>query len=258
MKKFFIIFIVFLVIGVGLFLGVYEKGELGDNVTYTLNRITGKVVISGTGEMWDEHGEPFNDNIFLKSAVIEEGVTNIAPKLFRMTDITSVTIPDSVTSIGSEAFASTNITNISIPNVVVIEEYAFFSCYDLTSVELSEGLQSIGWDAFRDCANLTLISLPSTLTEIGQTAFNGCSSLRSIIIPDSITELTLNSFGNCTALEELTIGSSVNLINFGAFSNCSNLKNIYYKGTRQQWSAVALLDEEAQKYFNNATMHFAE
>lgn len=28
MKKFFIIFFIFLVIGVGLFLGVYEKGEL--------------------------------------------------------------------------------------------------------------------------------------------------------------------------------------------------------------------------------------
>ncbi|MBQ7862195.1 MAG: leucine-rich repeat protein [Clostridia bacterium] len=84
------------------------------------------------------------------------------------------------------------------------------------------------------------------------------NAIKILSIPDSITELTLNSFGNCTALEELTIGSSDNLINFGAFSNCYNLKNIYYKGTRQQWSAVALLDEEAQKYFNNATMHFAE
>lgn len=71
--------------------------------------------------------------------------------------------------------------NIVIPAIVKIEnktyaviaiaEGAFENCADITSVEIPDGVETIGANAFAGCINLNMIILGSGVTNIGSKAF---------------------------------------------------------------------------------------
>ncbi len=71
-------------------------------------------------------------------------------------------IPDSVRKIGSYSLHSGNFSSIEIPNSVeVIEDFAFFRCSLLKSVDLSEFVIRVGCRAFADCHSLQSITVSS-------------------------------------------------------------------------------------------------
>lgn len=72
---------------------------------------------------------------------------------------------------------------------VVVSDNAFESNYRLKSVTVSQGITSIGEQAFYDCRNLTDVILPDTLTTIGYQAFTYCFDLRCITIPQSVKSI---------------------------------------------------------------------
>ena len=75
---------------------------------------------------------------------------------------------------------------LKISTDVGADEYA----YDLqiTYVEISEGVTTIGDRAFRDCMGLRRISLPSSLEAIGAAAFSGCNDLTVIVYAGTVAE----------------------------------------------------------------------
>ena len=50
------------------------------------------------------------------------------------------------------------------------------------SVEIYDGVTSIGYRAFGDCSSLTGITIPNSVTSIGDWAFGDCSSLRTMTV----------------------------------------------------------------------------
>ena len=62
------------------------------------------------------------------------------------------------------------------------------------SAVVSDGVTSIGGDAFENCRSLTNVKIPDSVTTIGWGAFSGCISLTSIAIPDSVTSIGRNTF----------------------------------------------------------------
>ena len=81
------------------------------------------------------------------------------------------------------------------------------------------GLSSIGNYAFYSCTNLSSIELPNTVTVIGDYAFNYCSGLTGdLTIPNSVITIGSYAFHNCRSLTSLTIGNSVTTIGNQAFS----------------------------------------
>ncbi len=95
----------------------------------------------------------------------------------------------------------------------------------ITSVELPDGLVSIGNGAFYGCTGLTgEFVLPSSVREIGGTAFYNCSGITSITIPDGVAVIGGWAFYGCTALETLSIPSTVTCVGTSAFANCDNLQ----------------------------------
>lgn len=76
-------------------------------------------------------------------------------------------------------------------------------------------------------AKLTAINIPDGVQTIGENAFNGCTSLQSISLPNSIRTICDGAFYGCTSLEKITIPLGTASIGEDAFSQCSKLNAVY-------------------------------
>lgn len=137
----------------------------------------------------------------------------------------TVTFDDDVTSIGTYAFYTcSNLTGVDIPNTVTsIGESAFQGCVNLTSVTIPDSVTSINTSTFASCSGLTSVTIGNGVTSIGTSAFRGCSGLTSVVIPNSVTSIGNSAFTDCKSLTSVTIGSGVTSIGNGAFSTGANL-----------------------------------
>ena len=83
---------------------------------------------------------------------------------------------------------------------VTIRTSAFYYCYGLTSVTISDGITSIESSAFNGCVSLLKITISENVTIISSYAFMGCNSLASVTIPKNATTIGENAFINCYGL----------------------------------------------------------
>ena len=191
---------------------------------------------------------------------IADGIVTIFDNaFFGRSGLTGVIIPDSVTGIGSSVFEGcSGLISITIPfvgeniegngathfkyifgtvpkslkeviiteGVVSIGVNAFYGCSGLTSIIIPDGVTSIGNHAFSGCSGLTSITIPDSVTSIEWGAFLRCSGLTSIIISDGVTSIEESTFSGCSGLTSITIPDSVTSIGWGAFSGCSGLTSI--------------------------------
>ena len=154
-----------------------------------------------------------------------------------------VNIPASVTVIEECAFAySDSIKTVTVDqynevydsrnncNAIVETETntLIFGCWTTT---IPNTITAIGAHAFFGNENLSSINLPESIVSIGEAAFNGCEGLTSIIIPETVT-----------TVEE------------HAFWGCSSLTDVYYTGTKAQWSTISVGD--SNEALANATIHY--
>ena len=102
--------------------------------------------------------------------------------------------------------------------------YDYFD--EIKFISLSEGMTTIGKNAFNYLTNVSSITIPSNVTSIGDYAFAQCSSLTAINIPNSVTTIGSQAFLNCSNLNSITIGSGLSSIGALAFKGCDNLTNI--------------------------------
>lgn len=95
----------------------------------------------------------------------------------------------------------------------------------LSKLTLSDGITSIGNDAFYMCNNLTgSLTIPNCVTKIGYRAFSGCNFVKDLYIPDSVTIIGQSSFYSCGGFSgTLTLGNGVTSIEESAFSFCGGL-----------------------------------
>ena len=108
--------------------------------------------------------------------------------------------------IWSRYTVSTEVTSVNIPNgVTSIGDYAFDDCVNLASITIPDSVTSIGKSAFDGCTDLASITIPNSVTSIGDYAFNWCKSLTSITIPDSVTSIGLDVFSACTNLASINV-----------------------------------------------------
>ena len=122
---------------------------------------------------------------------------------------------------------SKDITTLTLDSrTTSINQYAFYNCNGLTSIDLSgcTSLTSIGDYAFRDCDGLTSIVIPASVSKIGYCAFYGCYG--------TLTSLTFASGGTWyyTSNSDYIGGTSVSLV---AGTNYANGFTSQYSG---QWT----------------------
>lgn len=106
--------------------------------------------------------------------------------------ITSVIPSDgSVTHIGQEAFNYTLFTNTMVPNGVThINDKGFYSCYKLTTIEISSTVTSIGNSSFEYCRDLSTVIIQNNnqIVSLGTEVFSGCASDLKIYVPAKFVE----------------------------------------------------------------------
>ncbi|MBR7073305.1 MAG: leucine-rich repeat domain-containing protein, partial [Eubacterium sp.] len=237
----FLSIIMLLSITTGLDISAYalaKSGRCGENVTWSFDSSTGTLTISGTGDFYEYlksaglegyDYSPFEQNLDIKTVIINNGITSIASYLFyKCTGITSITIPNGILGIGYNAFEGcTSLTSVNIPDsVTVIADDAFCDCGNLKTVKLSENLKHIGRRAFYNCHWISDVTLPNELISIGDYAFFRCNLITNVIIGDSVNSIGANAFKDCSSLSNVIIGKSVETIGASAFFGCNNLNTI--------------------------------
>ena len=105
--------------------------------------------------------------------------------------------------------------------VTAIGKGAFAGVGSGASLILSEGITSIGDEAFRD-SKLESLSIPGTVTKIGKRAFSGCSALKTFKLDSVGAVLEESAFEYCPQLESVVLGGVTELPE-SCFKNCYKL-----------------------------------
>lgn len=215
----------------------------------------------------------------LKIAVLSNKLQSIGYQAFAScSNLTGIDIPDSVTFLGSEVFYNCSkltsvkignnvpeirsnvfyqcaaLENLSIGNSVsLIDEYAFYGCSKLKDFVLPDGVATVGKYAFAKCSSLTKLVLPDSVTSVGERAFFNCTGLLSANL-GATSSIGLCAFIGCSNLASVTFGNGISDIQPNAFYNCSALNDVYYSGSKEQWSGVSV--SSGNECLENASFHF--
>lgn len=229
------ILLVLFSLALGICAGVAE-----DEMTYTCGDYKYVLLLDGTAEITRYTGS--DSGLSIPTALDEHQVTSIGDDTFSYNaSLISISIPDSVTSIENNPFIyCTHLTTINVspnhPTLATIDgilfeknskKLIFYPCaLNNTSYTIPAGIKIIGDSAFYYCFSLTNISISDSVTYIGNAAFYHCSSLTSISIPDSVTYIGNAAFSFCSSLSSISIPDSVTYIGNSAFYGCP--KNLIF------------------------------
>jgi len=201
------------------------SGSCGTNLSWTLNKDTGVLSITGMGAMTSFEA---NDKApwagvrnSIKKIEIAEGVTSIGKYAFYSAkNLESINIPSSVTSIGSAAFHLC----ASIESISVAEQNSKYVSIDNCLIDKTSKTMVLG------CGKSVIPTDASVVTSIANYSFYGSEKLESITVPANITRIGKGAFASCPNLKELSIpfvGESAESekTNFGYIFGNENYKN---------------------------------
>ena len=151
----------------------------------------------------------------LTSITIPKGLTSIGGSAFsNCSGLASIEIPASVMNIGKDAFSGcSGLTSITVEagNMAydsrdncnaIIEKGTNTLIKGCNNTKIPVSVTGIGDDAFSYCNGLTSIEIPEGVTSIGSYTFSD-SSLTSITIPASVESIGYSSFSDCRGLKDI-------------------------------------------------------
>lgn len=203
--------------------------------------VSAKKTIEGSYAVKDDT-EEIGDNAFwgcafLRNVAVPNTVERIGDEAFaRCISLESVCIPASVEKIGKNPFVDLDSKVINNESeAYVIENKMLYSAdrtrlvsclTDAAMVIVPKTVRVIGSLAFTRRAKLKKVQLPDGLERIGRDAFSDCDALEEVVIPASVKTIAPYAFGGCESLKKVTFLGEVQSLSRTAFSDCFNLYTI--------------------------------
>ena len=122
-----------------------------------------------------------------------------------------IVIGDKVRRLPRGIFSGREFTEVALPSCLErIDEFAFYGCKNLTTINLSDSIRYIGDNAFYGCSSLKNIHWPLRLTTIGSRAFRQ-TALETISLPEGVTSVGDGAFYICPFAKTVYIPSTANV-----------------------------------------------
>ncbi|MBQ8293385.1 MAG: leucine-rich repeat protein [Bacilli bacterium] len=200
------------------------KFSCGEQANAVLNINTGELVISGVGSINDDGKEELSKySQYIKTIVIEEGITEIMSNCFGWLDIETLTLPSTITKMDYNYLTTEKLNyNSQISDWMKIDfvsENSNFISYNTVFYCLTDE---------NELKELKSLSIPDGVTTIPNYVFEDYSGLISVSIPDTVSTIGEYAFSSCDNLKELKISEDSKLVSFkeGAFMSTS-LEKVY-------------------------------
>ena len=221
--------------------------------------VTGENIVSGNDTTTlngalETLGETLADNLTnmgIANVDASDGLTTLAEKILDIEQGQNIATYNITTSFnytrtnGNEGFT------VNIPNgVKSVGAHCFYYCLGLKDVILPDSLTNIETYAFFQCNALTSITIPINVKTIEERSFAYCKGLTSVTLPNSLTSIGSNCFVGCSALTSIVIPSSVTSIGSSCFYQCSNLVDyqLYWETPPVTWDS-SLMPNNTDTYF---------
>lgn len=111
----------------------------------------------------------------------------------------------------------------------------------IASITISDGVTSIGDNAFHSCCAESIDLQCTSLVSIGKNAFSRCTMLTSIFIPESVQSIGSEAFSLCEGLSMVELPTTLTKIPDGIFTDCALLDSITIPDTVTEIGANAFL-----------------
>ena len=120
-----------------------------------------------------------------------------------------------------------SVTKVTFSNgITTIGKNAFSSCTDLTEVTIPATVVTVGDSAFENCTGLGKLTISKGVETIGKEAFAGCTGLKKLTMADGLVTIGERAFAGCTGLTDVIIPKTVNTIGASAFVDCADLSKL--------------------------------
>ena len=117
--------------------------------------------------------------------------------------------------------------------------------YKIETINIGEGITTVGYDAFEDMYSIKNVNLPSTLTDIKDLAFHTCTSLQKITLPENLKNIGESAF-SASRLISVTFPESLENIGSTAFPSLKTA--ILQSGETLSFSAFGYNDDVHASY----------
>lgn len=109
--------------------------------------------------------------------------------------VDEIVLSEGITAIGKDNFAGfSKVTSLAFPSTLTkIGKYAL-NGMGLTTLEITENVTDIGFNACGSLLNLTYVYIPAHIKKIPDSCFGGCCNLSKIEIEEGVTEIGENAF----------------------------------------------------------------
>ena len=222
------------------------SGTCGENSKWSFDEASGKLTISGYGEMNDYainnnsipyyYPVPWADyKPYVKLIEISSDITYIGMNTFRdCIEVTELILPEGVSRIGASAFnGCEKLYRVNMPeSITVIDTGAFLNSQGLREVYYAGGFEK--WNSISFASKES-----NPLRYEGKLYFDGIL-VENLTIPDGVKEINKNVFSNNNCITSVTIPESVEKVGENAFISSDKLEVTYYTGTEEQWNAVTI------------------
>lgn len=198
----------------------------------------------------------------LKSIELPGSVREVGFSAFEGTPISTLVIPEGVTELYCTFADMTNLTSVTIPNTVKIlrgghSDGAFSRCTRLATVDIPDGVETIGDYAFSGCTSLTSVTggaglksvsgkvigyndenrskvpyfrdAPDGLCVLGAVAYGYKGDLPAdIVIPSTVKHVMAGLLDgkDKDAVKTITLSDGVETVGDAAFADCHNLTTV--------------------------------